>query len=161
MYKKIVGMALVLVFLLKPVIMVSDRRSAMPVLLLIMLTCGIAFLCFVELYPFPADIDPHNMESGLKNAYTMAGCIIGFIIVYIVDEKWLHFPVKACWWAQLLKVSIGLLLVLAVKSGAKSFLDAVFGELFGRGVRYFLIVIVAGVLWPLTFRKFEKLGNEE
>jgi hypothetical protein len=41
-------------------------------------------------------------------------------------------------------------------------LEAVFGNvLIARAVRYFLIVLAAGILWPLTFRYFGKLGNEK
>jgi hypothetical protein len=40
-------------------------------------------------------------------------------------------------------------------------LDAVFGVLAGRAVRYYLIVVVAGILWPLTFKGFAKLGVKE
>ena len=101
------------------------------------------------------------MESGLKNAYTLLGSLSGLCLVYIVDERWMHFPTKAVWWAQIIKVAVGLGVVLAVKSGLKSPLEAVFGYLVGRAVRYFLIVIVAGILWPLTFSWFSKLGNKE
>ena len=83
------------------------------------------------------------------------------VAVYVVDEKWLHFPTKAIWWAQIIKVVIGAGVVLAVKSGLKDPLEAVFGVLVGRSVRYFLIVIVAGIVWPLTFRWFAKLGYKE
>jgi len=65
------------------------------------------------------------------------------------------------WWAQLLKVGIGLVLVLAVKEGLRSPLEALFaGHLAARAVRYFLIVIVAGLVWPLSFRFFAKLGKK-
>lgn len=153
-------MALVLIFLLKPVILGNNAR-VFPVFLGIMLAVSIGFLCFVELYPFPEDIDLHNMESGLKNAYTLLGSILGLIVVYIADEKWLHFSTKAIWWAQILKVAIGLLLVLGVKSGLKTPLESAFGMLAGRAVRYFLIVIIAGVVWPLSFKWFERLGAKE
>ena len=122
---------------------------------------AVAYLCFVEFYPFPADIDEHNMVSGLENAYTLLGTLLAFLIVYTVDTKWVHFPEKAVWWAQIIKVVVGLGLVLAVKSGLKTPLNAVFGELVGRAVRYFLIVIVAGALWPLSFKWFAKLGTKE
>ena len=89
------------------------------------------------------------------------GALAGLVIVYIVDEKWLHFSVKAIWWAQILKVITGLGLVLAVKAGMKGMLNDIFGELAGRAVRYGLIVIVAGILWPLSFRLFAKLGKKE
>ena len=154
------GMALLLIFVMRPLVLGNDGKY-IPLLLGIMTVLAVAFLCFVEFYPFPADIDTHNLESGLKNAYTLLGTLLGFLIVYTVDEKWLHFPVKAVWWAQILKVLMGLGLVLAVKSGMKTPLNALFGESVGRAARYFLIVIVAGILWPLTFKWFAKLGTKE
>lgn len=154
------AMAAVLIFLLKPIILGRNDR-VFPVFLGIMVAVSVAFLCFVELYPFPADIDPHNMASGLKNAYTLLGSLLGLVAVYIVDEKWLHFPTKAVWWAQVIKVAIGLVLVLLVKNGLRAPLDTVFGELIGRAVRYFMIVIAAGMVWPLTFKWFAQLGIKE
>ena len=154
------GMAAVLIFVLRPMILGKNPR-VFPAFLGMMLLISVGFLCFVELYSFPSDIDPHNMESGLKNAYTLLGSLSGLCLVYIVDENWMHFPTKAVWWAQIIKVAVGLGAVLAVKNGLKAPLEAVFGYLVGRAVRYFLIVIVAGILWPLTFSWFSKLGNKE
>ena len=85
---------------------------------------------------------------------------MGLIIVYFVDSKWLDFSVKAVWWAQLLKILGGLAVVLAVKEGLRTPLDAVFGgHMAARAVRYGLIVVAAGILWPLTFRLFSRLGK--
>ena len=154
------AMAIVLILVFKPIVFGNTKKN-MPILLCCMLAVAIAFLCFVEFYQFPADIDPHNMTSGLKNAYTLLGAICGFLIVYIVDERCIQFEVKAVWWAQVLKVVIGLGLVLAVKSGLKTPLESLFGTLPGRGIRYFLIVIVAGILWPLSFRWFTGLGKKK
>ena len=154
-------MAVLLIVLLKPIILNNEKTCVFPIFLGIMLVISVAFLCFVECYPFPADIDPHNMQSGLKNAYTLLGSILGLITVYIVDQKWLNFPTKAIWWAQIIKVVVGLGVVLAVKSGLKAPLEAVLGLLVGRAVRYYFIVIVAGILWPLSFRWFAKLGVKE
>lgn len=154
------AMALALIFIMQPVVLGKDGKY-IPYLLGIMTVLAVGFLCFVEFYPFPSDMDAHNMASGIKNAYTLFGALIGLLIVYVVDENWIHFPVKAVWWAQLLKIVIGLGLVLAVKSGTKTVLNACFGESVGRAARYFLIVIVAGILWPLTFKWFAKLGAKE
>ena len=154
-------MAVVLIVVLKPIILDSKNPCVFPVFLGIMVTVSVAFLCFVEFYQFPADIDPHNMESGLKNAYTLLGSILGLITVYVVDLKWLKFQTKAIWWAQVIKVVAGLGLVLAAKSGLKAPLEAVFAVLPARAIRYYLTVIVAGVVWPLTFKWFAKLGIKE
>ena len=153
-------MAVALIFLLKG--LVCDKGGKyFPWVLGIMVWLVAAFLFYVALYPFPADMDPENLASGVKNAYTFLGAILGLLIVYIVDRNWLGFPVKAVWWAQIIKVVVGLGLVLGVKSGTKSFLNAIFGEAIGRSARYFLIVIVVGIVWPLTFRWFSKLGSKE
>ncbi len=153
-------MALILIFVLRPLILDNDGKY-IPVVLCVMTALSVAYLCFVSFYPFPADVDAHNLASGAKNAYTLLGALIGFIVVYYVDEKWLQFPVSAVWWAQILKIAIGLVLVLAVKSGLSSPLKNLLGEYPGRMVRYFLIVIVAGILWPLSFRWFSKLGKNK
>lgn len=154
------AIACLLIVLLKPVVLNNHHRH-MPALFAAMIGCGIGFLCFVEFFPFPADIDLHNLESGYKNAYTLLGALVGIVIVYIADEMWLHFPTKAVWWAQILKVCGGLLAVLAVKSGLKDPLNLLLGESIGRAARYCLIVIIAGIVWPLTFRLFQKLGSKE
>ena len=155
-----VVVALALVLLLHPVIYGAGRKR-MYVLLGTMLSVCVGYLLFVHLYPFPADVDPERLESGIVNGYTLLGSIVGMLIAYIVDEKWLHFPVKAKWWAQFLKVVIGLAIVLAVKSGLKAPLNMLMGEYVGRAVRYFLVVVVAGILWPMTFKWFSKLGSKE
>lgn len=153
-------MAVALIFLLKGLVCDKDGKY-FPWVMGIMVWLVAAFLFYVAFYPFPADVDPENLASGVKNAYTFLGAILGLLIVYIVDHNWLDFPVKGVWWAQIIKVVVGLGLVLGVKSGAKSFLNAIFGEAIGRSARYFLIVIVVGIVWPLSFRWFSKLGSKE
>ena len=153
-------MALFFVLALKPIVF-SENRCVFPIFLGIMLAVSMGFLLFVELYPFPTNIDPHNMASGLKNAYTLLGSLLGLVVVYAVDERFLHFSVRAIWWGQILKVVIGLTLVLLVKNGLRAPLDALLGSLAGRSVRYFLIVVAAGVVWPATFQWFGKLGSKE
>ena len=154
------GLAAALIVLLWPVYFRNEGKHV-PALLFGMLILAIGYMCFISFYPFPANIDVHNLESGVKNAYTLFGALLGLIVVYIADEKWLHFSTKAIWWAQIMKVAGGLIAVLAVKAGLKTPLNAILGESWGRSVRYFLIVIVAGIVWPLTFKWFSKLGKKD
>ena len=153
-----VAIAVVLIIALRPVVL-GNRKKNVMILLCVMTAMAIGFLCFVEFYGFPADIDSHNLASGLKNAYTLLGSLSGLIVVYILDEKWLKFSVKAVWWAQILKVVIGLGIVLIIKSGLKEPLNLLLGESFGRAARYFLMVLTAGCIWPATFKWFAKLGT--
>lgn len=120
-----------------------------------------AFLAFVTWFPFPADIDPHNYESGVKTAYKMMGCFLGLWLAFEVDERALHFDTAAVWWAQILKMVLGLLPLLAIKSGLKAPIAALCGGApVADGIRYFLIAAFAGCVWPLTFRFFAKLGKK-
>ena len=85
----------------------------------------------------------------------------GFLIVYIADEKKLHFDVRAPFWGQVLKLVLGLALMLGIKAGLKPLLVSLFaGSQAESFVRYFLIVLFAGIIWPLTFPFFAKLGKK-
>ncbi len=152
-----IGIALII--LLRPVVMDQDGKY-FPYLLAAMTALAVGYLLFVELYPFPENVDIQNLESGTQNSYTLLGAVLGMTVVYFVDKKWLDFQTSAVWWAQILKVFFGLLVVLAVKSGTKDALNSLMGESVGRAARYFLVVIVAGVVWPLTFEWFAMLGNK-
>ena len=152
------GMALLLVWLMKKPTLEGGDRS-MKVLIAVITAMALGLLLYVERYPFPADVDEVNLQSGLKNAYTMLGCMIGVGIVYAVDKR-LDFSVDAVWWAQILKAALGLVLVVTVKSVLKAPLQAVMPEYPARAVRYCLVVIVAGIVWPLTFKWFSKLGRK-
>ena len=150
--------ALLLIVCFKPVVMGSSEKM-MYVLMGVLLATGIGYLLYVQMYPFPADFDAHNLTSATKNAYTMIGCLAGMLAVYFGEKKWVNFSTEACWWVQLIKIGLGLGLVLAVKAGLKTPLNMLFGELPGRAVRYFVIVLVAGLRWPMTFRLWNKLDK--
>ena len=153
--------SLALVFLFLPMSK-EQGRKLIPWIFGGLLVLSGAYLAYVTLYPFPEDIDPHNYESAIKNAYTLMGCSVGILIVYFADEKKLCFDTKAIWWAQILKVVLGLAAVLVVKEGLRSPLEMLFGgHMIARAVRYCLIVVVAGVVWPLSFRWFGRMGRKD
>lgn len=156
------GMALILVFAFKPLMLGRNREKWIPRIFLGSLFLSLLFLLYVMYWPFPADLQQHNYESAMKNAYTLIGCLAGILVTWYADKKWLRFRVDACWWAQLLKVVLGLAAVLAVKEGLRTPLELLFaGHMAARAVRYFLIVIVAGILWPMTFGWFARLGRKD
>lgn len=155
------GMAAALVFLMKPLVFGGNGKH-IPLLLGGMIVLGVAFVAYLEFWPFPSDIDTRNLQSTVKNSYTLIGALIGMVAAYRYDETHLHFPVDGVWYAQLLKVAGGLVLVLAVKAGLKAPLEALFaGHMINRAVRYCLVVLVAGTVWPRTFSWFSSLGRKE
>ena len=155
----VIGLFLILV--VHPFVFGGNSNKRMILLLCGMISLCVGYVLFVNLYSFPTDVDAERLNSGVENGYTLLGSLVGMLAVYIVDEKWLHFPVKAKWWAQIIKVLIGLALVLAVKSLLKSPLNMLLGEYAGRAVRYFLVVLTAGVFWPMSFKWFSKMGSKE
>lgn len=154
-----VVIGVVLIFALRPLFYKGNGKY-IPWMLGFMTVLAVGFLLYVECNPFPGDMDGENLASGMKNAYTLLGALLGMIVVYMVDEKWLHFPIKAVWWAQLLKLVLGIALVLGVKTLLTQPMTSLFGYYWGRLVRYFLTVVTAGCLWPLTFPWFSSLGNK-
>lgn len=139
----------------------SGSEKGMKGILVAMLAASVGLLLFVERYTFPENVDVHNLESGVKNAYTMIGSLTGVALVYLLDVEYLDFNTSAVWWAQILKAVLGLCLVLLVKEVLREPLDAMFaGHMAARAVRYFLIVVVAGALWPMTFDWFSRLGRK-
>lgn len=146
--------ATALVFILYLLInKIIEKPNRMRLFFLGMSVLSGLFLTYVLFFPFSADIDPHNLESGLENAYKIFGCIVGLWVAYEIDNRFIRFDTKAVWWSQLLKLVLALLLLLGIKSGLKSPLYALCnGKHQADGIRYFLMVLFAGCIWPLTFR---------
>ena len=138
-----------------------DKPKRMYIACGVLLALALANLLFVMLYQFPADTDPVHLADGQKVAWQMFFLALGVCIIYPVDRNWLKFETHAVWWAQLIKLGIGVGLVLAVRVFLKAPLNALFGINLGAGIRYFLIVIVAGILWPMTFKFWSKLGKKQ
>ncbi len=162
-----IGIALCLIFLAAPLFKRAERSPKLMIgILLTMTLLSVAYLLFVSFYAFPETVylpeNVHNLESARKNGFTMLGCMLGIICVYAVDQKWTHFETKAVWWAQIIKVVGGLALVIAAKELLRFPLNAILpADSWARMVRYFLMVIVGGVLWPMTFRYFSNLGKSD
>ncbi len=154
--------ALVMIFVFYPVIRSATESPArMRTLFSLMVALTVGYVIFVECFPFPADIDTHNYESGVKNGYKMLGCFLGLWLTYELDTKYINFKTEAPLIAQVLKVVLGLLPLLLIKSVLKSPLYALCGgAFFADGIRYFIITAFAGALWPLTFNFFAKIGTK-
>ncbi len=122
---------------------------------------SVALVIYTECFPFPADITAENLASGQKNAYTMLGCSLGLIASFLVDHKWLHFKNEAPVWGQIGKLAVGAGLAIAIKSLLKTPLLTLFGgHASATALRYFLVVVFAGILWPLSFSLWAKVGKK-
>ena len=138
----------------------QEKPRYMGYVLAAMLVVSGAFVVFVEAYGFSADTDAENLASGIGNAWKMLGAVAGMTLAWLLDRRYIHFETQAVWWVQVIKVAVGMALLLAIKSGLKAPLLALLGhEGLAGGVRYFLLVLVAGAVWPLVFRPMSKWGK--
>ncbi len=150
-----VGIATALILLLNFLIeKVYENKSLMWWIIGALTLLTIAFTVYVSIFNMPENI---NWVSANKNAYKMLGCFIGLIAVWFIDNYKLDFDTRAVWWAQIIKTVLGLLIIFAIKTFLKQPLYALLGEnAIADGTRYFLMVIFAGVVWPLTFKFFKR-----
>lgn len=152
--------ALALVLALYPLVEDARRRQGrMLCIWLVLLVPAAAYLLYARAV-CAAQGGGAELVHAVKNGWTMLGAVLGGVLTVYVDEHYTRFETGACWWAQVLKVVLGLGLTVAVKSLLKAPLNAVFGpDSVGDGIRYFLMVAVAGALWPMTFGWFSRLGG--
>lgn len=152
--------ALILVFLLYPLIRrFAEKPNGMRIMLALMAVWSVAQILFMEFYKFPISADAEQLSSGLKNAYKMLGAVLGVIIAYELDIRFINFQTKAVWWAQLLKLILGIALTLAVKELCYAVFSFIPHAAASRAFSYFFMVIFAGFVWPCTFKFFSKLSN--
>lgn len=151
--------ALILIFGFYPIIENGiEKPKVMRILFGSMVLFSSIYLCFVSIYNFPADVDINNLEHGITNGYKMLGCILGLWLSYEVDINYSKFETKSVWYVQFLKLAIGLIPILLIKSGLKEPLRLlVQNDYLADGIRYFLLTAFAGAVWPLTFKFFNKL----
>lgn len=118
-----------------------------------MLALTIAYLCYAELWPFPADIDADNLASGRENGYKLLGAASAMLLSYWLDRRYIRFETKAQPLTQALKLVLGLALVVGLRVVLKAPMYAVFGEGGAAdAARYFLVVLFAAAVWPMSFR---------
>ena len=140
----------------------GGRTGFRYLMLGIMLALSVAYTVYLELHAWPADIDTANLASGTKNGWTLMGSCAGMLIAVFADDRRLRFRTAAPLPGQILKVVIGLALTMVIRTVLKQPLNGLFG---GSGaataVRYFVMVLFAGAVWPLTFPLWEKVGSRK
>ena len=105
-----------------------------------------------------AEFDAH----GVKNAWTLVGTTVGLLAAWLMDKKYTHYETDAVWWAQLLKLALGFAVVMGIRLSLKPLFGVIFGgHPASDALRYFLMCLIGGGVWPMTFKYFGKLGRKE
>ena len=155
-----VGIATVLILVLNILVdKVYKNKSLMWWIIGVLTLLTVAFTIYVGFLNMPDNI---NWVSANENAYKMLGCFVGLVGVWVVDNKISDFDTDAVLWVQAVKTVSGLLIIFSIKTFLKQPMYFVFGEnAVADGVRYFLMVIFAGAVWPLTFKFFKRIGERK
>lgn len=158
-----VGVSLViaaaLIFGLYPLITKCfENKCAMRILFSVMVLLSLGLVAFVSFYRFPSDVDVDNLKNATENGYKMLGCTLGVLVSFEIDNRFIRFETNGSFPSQMIKFLCGIIPVLLIKGALKSPLYALFaGSPVADGVRYFLILVFVGCIWPLTFKHFSKL----
>ncbi len=115
------------------------------------------FVLYVNLFPFPADVDPVNLEHGAETAAKLLGAVLGMTVGYAIDMKWVRFKTNGSILGQCLKCILGLLLLIAIKEGLKPVLGS---STSANALRYGLMTVFASGIWPMTFSVLGKSGRK-
>ena len=138
----------------------EGNSKAMLGIFLGALAFALVLVLYVNFAPLREANNPEFDAHGRKSAWVCFGTMAGLILGWWFDEHYLHFETKAIWWVQILKVIIGAGLVMGVRIGLKPVLNAIFGDVqFINGIRYFLMAVMASVIWPMSFGFFSRLGR--
>lgn len=144
--------AVILLLALYPVMEQSENQPRIMVAVIGgMLLLSVGYLLFVLLYHFPADVDADNLAHGVENAWKLLGATVGLLAAWWMDVKLIHFDTRAVWYVQIIKMVVGLTLLVAIKAGLKAPLAALLGAGADGAVRYAVMVLFAGAVWPMTF----------
>lgn len=154
--------AVVLIVLFRPMFRTEEQfRKNSGLMLALMIVFSLILVCFMEFWKFPADVHAEFVAGGKKNAYTITGAVLGLLVVFYYDKKYLNFDTKAPFAAQVLKYVLGMAILFGLKEGLKAAFIAIgFTGPLQSLVRYFILVAFAGCVWPRTFPVFSKLAEK-
>lgn len=156
-------MALLLTAALWPCFRDEGRfERSVPWVLLGMCALSAVYTLWLYLTPFPADVDPENLNEAFKNGWSLLGASLGLLLGWFYDTRKLHFDVRAPLPGQVCKVALGMALALAIRGVSKALFERVApGALWTNAPRYFLMMVFAACVWPMTFPYFARLGKKD
>ena len=150
--------AAALVLALYPIMMRSaENPAAMGAVIAVMAALAAGYLVVVSCFPFPADVDAANLASGRENAWKLLGATLGLAAAWGLDQRFIRFDTAGAWYVQAVKLAGGLALLLGIRAALKAPLAALLGPGAGGAVRYAVMVLFAGAVWPITFAPLRRL----
>lgn len=157
------ALSIVIVFAFYPLVRRAfDSEKRMAVLLGAMLLCAVGYIGYTCIDALHTQTDPAQLLTSRKLACDITGALLGYIAGFFLERRFIRYETKGVWYVQALKLIFGLGLLLAIKSGLKElFVLAGLTSLAFELLRYFVMVLFATALWPMTFRPLTRLLTKE
>ncbi|MBQ4154026.1 MAG: phosphatase PAP2 family protein [Clostridia bacterium] len=133
---------------------INKKPKGMRILIASMVLISVLQVIYMTVTLYSAT-EP-ELVSSIKNAYKMLGAVLGMVVVYELDVRYVNFNTKAVWWAQIIKLIGGLALTVAVKELCYFVFGFIPFEPLSRAFSYFVMVVFAGSVWPSTFKFFSR-----
>ena len=130
----------------------ENRPGVLNAVLIVSVSLCIGLLVYLTINP--SNVDPNG--DGVKNAYVLVGAAIGMLLGKLIDDSVVHFDTKGVWWQQLIKVTVGFVLILGLRFGLKKLFGGGSETAILRGVRYFAMSFVGVGLYPMLFKVIAK-----
>ena len=150
-----IGISIILLVAVDRLIKSASKKPIAEILLVcvpILLGVGLTVYCNAE------NDGTELALHGVKNAYTVLGISVGLAVSRFFDRKFIEFKTEAPPPVQFFKLIVGAALVFAIKTLLKKPLYSLFaGSFAADGVRYFIIIIFACLIWPATFSFWVRL----
>ncbi len=154
--------ALLLVFAFYPIINNDfENPKKINILFAICFVVSVLYLLYILFYVSSLNVDVEELNKGIADSYKICGSLIGLWLSYNIDMKYLNYKTDVPIYAQIIKFSVGLILVLMIKELLKEPLLALFnGNQIAGAVRYFIIVFFSATIWPMTFKLYNKKNEQ-
>ena len=151
--------AIFLIFIFYPFIDKNfDDKRKMNILMISIFIISVLHLIYVVCFQSKLIVDTNLLDNAIGNAYKLLGCSLGVIVAFVIDRNYINFDTKGVWWIQVLKLFLGLIPILLIKSLLKQPLIDLIGNIhIANSIRYFLILFFACGIWPITFKYFRKI----
>lgn len=150
-----------LVFVMYPLVnkALEDKKWAL-ILNFTIFALSVGVLLYAELAPLSLNAVSEFAEAGIKNAYTLLGVTLSMPIIWWVDRYQLKYETKAKPHIQVIKCVLGVAGILAIRLFLKEPLQQLFvNHHIASTVRYALMALFGGTVWPMTFKYWNKLGK--
>lgn len=142
---------------------VYEKPLRMYIMFIVMFAIASLYLVYTLALNAVEGIDPANLYSAQKNACSLLGSLLGILVAYPLERRFVNFDTKAPITGQILKLVLGAGIAVGLKSGLKPLFALIFGDalVMPNILRYMIVVIFAVYLWPMTFKFFAKVGAKK